>query len=151
MIKSISHKISGTSIQLIWLLLYIIIGQGPLPDLVMCFGANGHIAVEASQNGRCGRSARSPLQEYNELSSPKAPFPKDHCGPCVDISFSTGSLYEEVVLAQNMASQTEAPAFAASPFSLPASVEIATEGLLPLPPPASAFALASLRTVVLLI
>lgn len=29
-----------------WLLVYLILVQGTLPSLVLCFGSNGHIAVE---------------------------------------------------------------------------------------------------------
>ena len=39
-------KTSHIATPLGWLLVYLILVQGTLPSLVLCFGSNGHIAVE---------------------------------------------------------------------------------------------------------
>jgi hypothetical protein len=43
---SFMKKASYMATPLGWLLVYLILAQGTLPSLVLCFGSNGHIAVE---------------------------------------------------------------------------------------------------------
>jgi len=51
--------------------------------LVLCIGADGHIAFEPARNSRCA----TPTAPTSTLSQQIAPWtsPPDHCGPCVDV------------------------------------------------------------------
>lgn len=138
------YKLTGISIVSAWLLIYFLIGQDVMSDIVLCFGADGHVKVEEARRGQCNRSAISYLQKYNNNSSLQEV--SDPYGSCLDLSIS-----QYVVCVQDTtSSQVKMSLLTAFSAPLPPFAEIVTEVLFPNPPPVSNSTLASLRTVILL-
>ena len=81
---------SSTAICLAWLRGWGLfafasaIGVLGLVPGTLCLGADGHVAIEAAQAGRCiGGEATPEAPPAPELS---APPPASHCGPCTDLT-----------------------------------------------------------------
>lgn len=112
---------------------YLLISQGPLPVLVMCFGGTGHIAVE---------TAHAPSQ---------APAASQHDGPCRDLPLLIASPDGyPLVPPPRPAPHKRTPTLTtcAMPLSLAADL---LPGCLWTPPmPSPKPSLTSLRTIVLL-
>jgi hypothetical protein len=55
--------------------------------LVLCIGADGHVAFESARNGHCA----TPIALTSTLSQQITSWasPPDHCGPCVDVPLLT--------------------------------------------------------------
>ena len=73
------------------LLVYLATGLANVNELVLCFGADGHVAVESlSGTGRCELMARSSDQTV-PLLAPAGTLRADacYCGPCVDMSLAS--------------------------------------------------------------
>jgi len=61
---------------------------------VLCLGENGHIAIEAAQNGDCNRFLSVLYLTDPPSHKPVFSGPSDqHCGPCVDFDLSAMYLY----------------------------------------------------------
>jgi len=84
------------SISITWVVFvaYFSLLMGGAHGAVLCLGENGHIAIEAAQNGGCHRF----LPGFY-LTDPPSHKPviscaaKQHCGPCVDFDLSTMHSY----------------------------------------------------------
>jgi hypothetical protein len=118
-------------------------------DVVLCIGADGHIAFEIAHNGRSGTAVPQPsavarLQTAGTLAR------ADHYSPCIDISTLTGDTRQQYPPVLPSLIQSALPALALAPDILPFLPELATAppllALLPTPNPT----LRALRTVVLL-
>ena len=80
------------SISITWAVFaaYFSLLAGGAHGTVLCLGENGHIAIEAAQNGDCNRF----LPGFY-LSNPPSRKPvfsggtNQHCGPCLDLALST--------------------------------------------------------------
>ena len=79
------------SISITWVVFvaYLSLLAGGAHGAVLCLGENGHIAIEAAQNGSCswilpGFSLTDPPSHKPVISGPA----KQHCGPCVDFDLS---------------------------------------------------------------
>jgi hypothetical protein len=71
---------------IIGLLSVFLLLPGQALGTVLCIGVDGHIAVEAAQNGRCGfLGSLVPSDEHLT----KIPASTDHCGSCVDVPLLT--------------------------------------------------------------
>ena len=116
-----------------WLFVVFLVLQGLLPGLVMCFGDNGHVAVETPHS--------------------RFPCPVSQSQvPCRDLPLSSvWSADPFLVTAPSLALQglVPPPAMAAAPLPLPATGVLSA--VLPYPIPTARSPIASLRTVVLLI
>ena len=114
---------------------------------VLCIGADGHIALEAGKNGRCGSfSSESPREYITQL-----PQTIDHCGGCIDVSLSASNSEDQQISSAPSASpKVEAPALVLVAFVLPVSIESSQPHVV-LPPSSRVTALLALRTVILLI
>ena len=114
---------------------------------VWCIGADGHIALEAGKNGRCGSfSSGSPREYISQL-----PKNIDHCGGCIDISLSASNSDDQQIFSAPSASpKVEAPALVLVAFVLPVSIESSQPHVV-LPPSSRATTLLALRTVILLV
>lgn len=84
------------SISITWAVFvaYFSLLMGGAHGAVLCLGENGHIAIEAAQNGVCNKF----FPEFY-LTDPPSYKPaisgaaKQHCGPCVDFDLSTMHSY----------------------------------------------------------
>lgn len=70
---------------LIWLLIYLIIIPMQLSNYVLCIGADGHVALEVSTNGRC-TDTHAFNSEHAEVMITGTTTEEDHCGSCIDLA-----------------------------------------------------------------
>ena len=70
---------------LIWLLIYLILIPMQLSDYVLCIGADGHVALEVSTNGRC-TDTHAADSEHAAVTIARTTTEADHCGPCIDLA-----------------------------------------------------------------
>jgi hypothetical protein len=128
------HKSCNIVSPLLWLCVYLLVAQGPFPGLVLCFGNNGHVAVETSHNNRPGSSSQG------------------HKGPCLDVLlFSTSadtypSLTPFSQTPQGLMSALMSSCCPASPWVDVLPARFVSRPALAVHPPVT-----SLRTVILLI
>src|SRR5262245_18536673 len=114
---------------------------------VLCIGADGHIALEVANKGRCSDLASAPSLEHI------TPVPQntEHCGGCLDVSRTASNSDDPQMFSASNASPTlEAPALAPVALVLPISVESPQRPYV-FPPASRADALIALRTVILLV
>ena len=78
-------KKNSTAIPLIGLLIYLTIIPTQLSNYVLCIGADGHVALEASTNGHC-TDAHAFDPEHTEPTITEAASEEDHCGSCIDLT-----------------------------------------------------------------
>lgn len=95
------------SISITWAVFvaYFFLLIGGAHGAVLCFGENGHIAIEAAQNGGCNRflpgSYLTGPPSFKPIISGPA---KKHCGPCVDFVLSTMHSYRMTAPVQKKSS-----------------------------------------------
>jgi hypothetical protein len=116
---------------------------------VVCIGADGHIAVEVAQKGRCGLLAQSvPPYEQITTTSPST----DHCGSCVDVPLLTSDTDSRQPLPTfPLWLQLETPALALVPWVVSASPALALTPCWLYPSRVTNTTLSALRTVMLLL
>jgi hypothetical protein len=122
---SFASKTSRLTTPLRWLFVYLLLVQGALPSLVLCFGSGGHIAVE---------TPHSPGSHATPQSQ----------GPCLDVFLHVEKPEEYTSLvAPGAASHTLLPVLAHAAAALPwgtalphakASLSSSLSPLLPLAP-----------------
>lgn len=78
-------KTKCTATLLIWILIYLSIIPTQLSNYVLCIGADGHIAFEASINGRC-TDTHALDSEPEEVTQTEIMLETDHCGSCIDLA-----------------------------------------------------------------
>ena len=116
--------------------------------VVLCVRADGHMAVEAAQHGRCGSHAAS-VAYREQAVTPSSDT--DHCGPCIDVTLVTSNRDDrQLMTAPRLLPTLDAPALAAMPFFVPADAGALSPSFV-LRPPVFASSLFALRTVVLLL
>lgn len=79
-------------IMIIMLLCGVLVAPLAAMDMVLCFGADGHITLEPLRNGRCGTSMplTTPSQDLQVAEA-------EHCGPCLDVPFLTAHTGEQML------------------------------------------------------
>lgn len=80
----LKRKKSAAS-TLISLLIYLTIIPMQLSNYVLCIGADGHVALEASVNGCC-TDVHAFGSEHAEVTIAGTTTEEDHCGPCIDLA-----------------------------------------------------------------
>lgn len=142
------HLRSFQSIIIVLLSVFLLT-PGQMIGTVLCIGADGHIAVEVAENGRCG-SLSTPVPPPREHITKMLPS-TDHCGPCVDVSLSTSNIDDQPLLsAPSSLPKLEAPVLALVALAVSVSSE-SPQTYFVLQPPPLASPLIALRTVVLLL
>jgi len=145
-------KIRTRFIPLVLLSIFILIPQGVMANLVVCFGEDGHIKVEAAHYDVCCPFVKASLPESHSCSSfLEKSFSKNRCHPCRDIGISNDNLEQNIVPVQTKIKLIKTLLPPAFTCQISQYAEIASEGLLPSPPHASNSILASLNSIVLLI
>lgn len=152
MIKKISNKIKVKFTPLVLISTFIIIPQGAMANLVVCFGDDGHINIETAHYGLCCPTVKASLPESHSCSSfLEKSFSKNRCHPCRDIGISNNNLEQNIVPVPIKIKLIKTLLLAAFTSQISQYAEIASEGLLPSPPHTSNSILASLNSIVLLI
>jgi hypothetical protein len=118
-------------------------------DIVLCFGADGHVLLEASHDGRCGTStfprAFSRPQPGVGLSS------VDHCSPCVDIPMLTADARAHPITLVSNPALSDGVMLACVTSLVAAFIDVTPPPFFSSSPPGFSPILTALRTVVLLI
>jgi hypothetical protein len=75
---------------------------------VLCFGEDGHIAIEASQNFICYKTRLHASEiNYGISAHSTSLSSSDHCGPCVDMPFFFSSLGKYPIVSREFSSLTQ--------------------------------------------
>ena len=75
---------------------------------VLCFGEDGHIAIEASQNFICYKNRLHASEINSGISTHITSLSSsDHCGPCVDVPFFFSSLGKYTIVSREFSSLTQ--------------------------------------------
>jgi len=136
-------------LSITWTLLaaYLFALTGTVKGTVLCFGQDGHVAIEAAENGNCmGSRGRSPSADAFLLGGAISAPNSQECNPCVDVAFST-----------TLSHQTSPPSQGNSPLQQDTRLDAAwySAPFPRVPYPLSTFNRSlnqtSLRTIVLLI
>ena len=145
------NKFPITSKLFIWMLVYLLIGIGSLPNIIVCLEKDGQINIEIS----CDCSAENPINNpnhYTYLATEYSDFSalEDQCHSCVDIPLSLNSDIPIVRTLRNTL-EINSPILATNLSSLPTSANVFVQGNLYQPPLATYHTRSFLCTVVLLI
>ena len=147
------HLKSLQSFIIVLLSVFLLL-PGQVMGTVLCIRADGHLALEIAQNGRCGTlSTPVPPHAHHEHHKHIAQtLPStDHCGPCIDVSLSTNNIDNQPLLsAPSSLPKLEAPVLALVALVVAVSIE-SPQTYFILPPPPLARTLIALCTVVLLL
>ena len=102
------------------LLAYLTTSLVGLQEAVLCFGVDGHIAVElASATGSCQAAPVSTRPPSAPAWMDAARLSLDHCGPCVDVNLSsTNSIAARLSALQDEILRTTPPVLLVSPVLL---------------------------------
>ena len=73
--------------------------------VVLCFGGDGHVAIEAVGPGGCAEFAETADLATSAIAIPVSSSP---CGPCVDVALTTSSATEAVKAAKRAPSAPSA-------------------------------------------
>jgi len=79
-------------LSITWTLLaaYLFALAGTVQGAVLCFGQDGHVAIEAAENGNCvGSRGTSPSADAFLLGDAISVPNSEECNPCVDVALST--------------------------------------------------------------
>jgi hypothetical protein len=151
--KSLFYALNKTAILLVWLFIGVFASQGPLPTMMLCIGADGHVEIEASHDGRCASFLTATQQKPSDFLRTYQILPiQDHCGQCLDLPIfilSTEGPY--IVPIQKNAPEFNALAIMPLPIAQPILSSIPTHFPISNFQPRINPTLASLRTVTLLI
>ena len=129
---------------------YILVGLGGMGRNIVCFGANGHIAIESASDSCCGKLSAVSSRINSSSTVISAQVSVDgHCRPCVDLPFWINEQY--FIPFRHIYPQKQLLNLANFVFIIPASFESFAKELLPLPLIKVNSTLAFLRTAILLI
>lgn len=153
LMKSLFHALNKTAILLVWLFIGVFAGQGPLPTMMLCIGADGHVEIEAGHDGRCTSFLTATQQEPSDfLSVYQTPPIQAHCGQCLDLPIFLSSAEEPyIVPIQKNAPEFNTLTIMPFPVTQPILGSIPTDSSFSNFQPRVNSTLASLRTVTLLI
>lgn len=134
------------------LLAFFLGGVGYGGGLALCFGADGHVAVEAAPSGSCDDSSGVLSQAVSRFSPEKLSALAAYCcNPCVDLPVSEDAPDQQCIPPQ-APQQKKTPNSAKFAGASSAFSEFdATDPRPVFPPPATDAPTASFRTAVLLI
>ena len=151
--KSLFHKFNKTAILLVWLLISVFASQGPLPTMMLCIGADGHVEIEASHDGRCASFLTATQQKPSDfLRTYQIPPIQAHCGQCLDLPIFISSVEGPyIVPPQKNVPQFNTLVAVPLPVTQPILTSIPTDSSFSNFQPRANPTLVSLRTVTLLI
>ena len=128
-------------------LAYLVLVTGSGSASVICFGEDGHVAIEIDRGGTCADSKHEPSPECQLSEAPHC-----HCGPCIDIPLGSELSAAKQASMEGLVFQTNLLVPLAVVELAASYIEQATVSTLSIPPPIYHNQnLLSLRTIVLLI
>lgn len=130
--------------------LFLIVGQ--IQGLVLCFERNGHVALETSVNGICSDEWAQERAHRFQTSPTSLSFQMGRaCKRCVDVPLSIQGAINGQSKVQASLFSADLPAVNGPPDVLIGYLALATQQLLPHPPPLPQPIHRYLSTIVLLI
>ena len=122
-------------------------------DLVICYGSDGHVAIESAQKGSCCTESSDTSTRILSKSVDKHILYStgDPCGPCVDFPLLVGRPETQFISTKNTSFQKQSLVFDDFNYVISNDGNIVDQHLFPEQPLAIRSALISLRTTILLI
>ncbi len=94
-----------------WMALFALLAGGAGGGMVICFGSDGHVAVEAAKSGTCGESRCSSSPQDTRFSPDGLSVSTSCCcGACIDLPVSARTLDRRFVPAQDQHKRIRHPA-----------------------------------------
>lgn len=143
------HLTALRSVVTALLLVYVLVVPMATLGVVLCIGADGHVAFEAAQHGRCGTSLASPPAPSRSQTTVTL-VRADHCGPCDDVPVLVGDTRQQYLPVLSPPVQSAVPVLALATDVLAVLPDVATTPSLLALLPTTSPVLRALRTVVLL-
>jgi len=152
MLKSKGNIKKGTFISLVLISIFILIPQGVMANLVVCFEEDGHINIETAHYGECCSYIKTSLPEFHSHPYFLRNFlGKNQCHPCKDVAFTNNDSKQNILSVEIKLKLIKTFMFVALANQLPQDTEIRFNELLVLSLPANNSVLASMSSIVLLI
>ena len=129
------------------LLLFCLAPFGKPLGMVLCFGADGHIALEPVHNR--GHSTSAPTCAGLNQQAARLLASGERTDLCVDVTFSASDSERQLIPASNMRQKSEPRVFVPAFVIVPASAENFAPPILPNPSLSSHHSLTILRSEVL--
>lgn len=135
------------------LLMCLLLPIAGFADLVICYGSDGHVAIESAQKGSCCTESSDTSTRILSKSVDKHILYStgDPCGPCVDFPLLVGRPETQFVPTKNTSSQKQSLVFDDFDYVSSNYGNFADKNLFPEQPLAISSSLISLRTTILLI
>ncbi|MEW6144119.1 MAG: hypothetical protein AB1598_03765 [Thermodesulfobacteriota bacterium] len=128
----------------------LLLFQITLPGIVLCFGADGHIALENKNVGYCCGSISISMNTQQSDLKTIGYSESTHCGDCTDIRISENSSGKKVVSSNELESHIGIYAFVVYVLSLPMFEETSMKKTLIQESPKTNPSLDSLQTTILI-
>lgn len=138
------------SILIVFLSVFLLLPEQVM-GTVLCIRADGHVTIEAAENGRCGFFAAPAAVPSPEQRAELSSSTDDH-GPCIDVPLFASTAVDAGPLVSTLSAlpKLQAPVLALVAFVTPVYAE-SPQKYFVLPPPSYGSSLLALRTVVLLL
>jgi hypothetical protein len=111
------------------LLLSCLVPLGKPLGMVLCFGVDGHIALEPAHNRTHNTSAPTRAGIHPQAARVLAGI--EHAGACVDVTFLASESDGQLIPASNTCQKSEPQVFVPVLLLMPASTERPTSSILP--------------------
>lgn len=108
----------------------LLLFQITLPGIVLCFGLDGHIALENKNVGNCCGSILVSMNTQQSDLKTAGYSETTHCGDCTDIRISQNSSEKKVVSSNELESRIGIYAFVAYVLSPPMFEETSNKKIL---------------------
>lgn len=151
---SLNKRKSRLYVSVVSLLLYLTVGFSSTANLVLCFGSDGHIALENGINGVCSDQVLETTQTQSTVDNQAQSSMSTIQGKtCTDIPISLNNSTDQNVSWVHSFGFLQDKIVVNTDTSFPINVflKTKTENLLPQPPPLTNETLDRLRTVILLV
>lgn len=130
----------------------ILVFQLSLPGIALCFGINGHVALENYSDGLCNEViTESASRNPSKFSTQNIDDSNNqHCGPCVDIRISDDNSEIKLTSSKGLIPEIDIYAFVAYVLSSPMLEETSIKKTLIQESPKTLPSLDSLLTTILI-
>ena len=151
MLHKFNRKVKSLRCLLICLLIFSISSPVVMSGVVLCVGADGHVAIERVVTKCCVSLNTTLRQNFHNSSLSDALSNKEHCPPCKDIPIVVSNSNQNIISGRTTTSQIKTTPCSFFSLSLPVPAKNSTENYSYYSPPRVNLSLASLNTVILLI
>ena len=135
------------------LLMYLLLPIAGFTDLVICYGSDGHVAIESAQKGSCcTKSSDTSTRTLSKSVDKHILYSTgDPCGPCADFPLLVGRPETQFIPTKNTSFQKQSMVLCDLDYVSCNNGKLSDKYLFPEQPLAIRSSLISLRTTILLI